>query len=297
MQERLIWFAGRKQMDIEGMGEKTVIQIRATALPKDDPRRIEDGVPEDLGTIPLDSFADIFRLHTQRAKLLRIERMGERKVDNLLAGIENAKGRGLGKVLAGMGIRHVGDSTAKSLARLFPDIDALLGAEEWQLRPKDAANNKAEREKYGLSKDGKDLPETGLGKLTAPVVYEYLHSKVARKTFHDLREVGVDLTSKDYVDPKSARERAAAADSVFSGKTIVLTGTLDSYEREDLKELLERLGAKVSGSVSAKTSLVIAGREAGSKLDKARGLGVEVWDEAQLLKGLRACFRTAEPAT
>jgi DNA ligase (NAD+) len=287
VQEKLIWFAGRKQMDIEGLGEKTVMQIRATALPKDDPRRIELGVPPEAEEIPLNSFADIFRLHEHRAALLRLERMGEKKVDNLLEGIERAKGRGLAKVLSGMGIRYVGDATAKSLARLFPDIDALLRAEEWQLRPKDAATNKAEREKYGLPRDGKDLPETGLGKLTAPVVYAYLHSKVARKTFDDLRRVGVDLRSKDYVDPAS---RAAAEKSgalPLAGKTIVMTGTLERYEREALKEILERLGAKVSGSVSSKTSVVIVGSEAGSKLEKAKELGIEIWDEARLLEELQ----------
>ncbi len=286
IQEKIIWFAGRKQMDIEGLGEKTVIQIRATALPKDDPRRAENGVPESAARIPLETFADVFRLHEHRDALLTLERMGEKKVDNLLQGIEDAKGRGLGKVLAGMGIRHVGDATAKALARLFPNIDALLAAEEWRLRPKDAANNKAEREKHNLPKDSKDLPETGLGALTAPVVYHYLHSKVARKTFDDLRRVGVDLTSKDYVDP--SKGKAGAAAGPLTGKTIVMTGTLDHYEREDLKDLLEGLGAKVSGSVSSKTSVVIVGREAGSKLDKARELGVEVWEEDRLLKELRA---------
>jgi DNA ligase (NAD+) len=284
VQEKIIWFAGRRQMDIEGLGEKTVLQIRATHLPKEDPRRAGLGVPPECPSVPLGSFADVFRLKEHKECLLQMERMGEKKVENLLSGIEEAKGRGLARVLAGMGIRHVGDVTAKALAKQFADIDALLGAEEWQLRPKDAATNKAEREKYGLPKDGKDLPETGLGKLTAPVVYAYLHSAVARKTFEDLRGVGVDLTSHDYVKPG---ERAAgAADSPVAGKTVVLTGSLASYEREDLKGVLEGLGAKVTGSVSSRTHLVIAGESAGSKLEKARELGIEVWDEARLLEEL-----------
>jgi len=286
VQEKLIWFAGRRQMDIDGLGEKTVIQIRATSLATDDPRRADNGIPADTPPIPLNSFADIFRLHAYRDALLTIERMGEKKVDNLLAGIESAKSRGLGKVLAGMGIRHIGDSTAKALARLFPDLDALLAAQEWQLRPKDAATNKAEREKYDLPKDGKDLPETGLGKLTAPIIHDYLHSTVARKTFDDLGGVGVDLTSMDFTSRSIKAVAATIADSPFTGKTIVLTGTLDSYEREALSDVLEKLGAKVSGSVSSKTTLLIAGREAGSKLDKAQELGIEVWDEAQLLAAL-----------
>ena len=172
VREKLIWFAGRRQMDIEGLGEKTVDQIACA------------------GTIPLRTFSDIFHLHEHREALVNLDRMGEKKVDNLLAGIEAAKSRGLARVLAGMGMRHVGDSTAKALARQFADIDALLAAEEWQLRPKDAAGNKAERERYGLSGDPKDLPETGLGKLTAPVVHEYMHSEVASRTFEALREAG-----------------------------------------------------------------------------------------------------------
>ncbi|MBX3364747.1 MAG: NAD-dependent DNA ligase LigA [Phycisphaeraceae bacterium] len=260
VREKLIWFAGRKQMDIEGLGEQTIDQIRAS------------------GVIPLDHFADIFHLHSHREALLALDRMGEKKVDKLLAGIEAAKSRGLAKVLAGMGIRYVGDSTAKMLAKRFRDLDALLAAEEWQLRPKTLSPTEAEAR--GLPRDPKDREETGLGQLTAPAVHAYLHSEAAQKTFRALRDVGVDLSSKDF------DEGAAASSGPFAGKTIVLTGTLDTFERETLKAILERLGAKVSGSVSGKTSLVIAGASAGSKLDKARELGIEIWDEARLLKEL-----------
>lgn len=262
VREKLIWFAGRKQMDIEGLGEKTVDQVR------------------EAGTIPLQTFADVFRLAEHRDALLALERMGEKKVENLLAGIEEAKSRGLGRVLAGMGIRHVGDVTAKMLARQFRDIDELLAAEEPQLRPKTLKPDEAA--KYGLDADPKDRPETGLGKDTAPVVYEYLHSSAAHKTFADLRRVGVDLASHDFAAAKRAKGGPLA------GKTFVITGTLESYEREALKEKLEGLGAKVSGSVSAKTSVVVVGESAGSKLDKARELGIETWDEPTLLKKLKA---------
>lgn len=289
IREKLIWFAGRKQMDIEGLGEKTVDQIRATHLPTDDPRRAELGVPADVPRIPLDSFADIFRLKEHREALLRLERMGEKKIDNLLAGIESAKSRGLAKVLAGMGIRHVGDTTAKMLARQFKDLDDLLAADEPRLRPKSLS--KADAVRLGFDEDPPSRPETGLGKDTAPVVYEYLHSQAARKTLADLRAAGVDLSSHDFQSAR-AREKAAtgpaSGSSEFAGKTIVLTGTLEHYEREDLKEVLEGLGAKVSGSVSSRTSLVIAGESAGSKLDKARELGIDVWDERKLLAALKA---------
>lgn len=263
MREKLIWFAGRKQMDIEGLGEKTVDQVRAA------------------GTIPLNSFADIFRLKKHREKLLDIDRMGERKVDNLLAGIEKAKSAGLARVLAGMGIRHVGDTTSRLIAKMFPSLDAILEADVGSLMPK--ALKKDEAVRLGYDPDPQARPETGLGKDTAPAVHAYLHSDAAKKLFDDLRAEGVDLTSHEYQAPGS---RNAGPSTVFTGKTIVLTGGLEGYERDDLSRLLETFGAKMSGSVSKKTHLVIAGEGAGSKLDKARELGVEVWDEERLNKEL-----------
>jgi DNA ligase (NAD+) len=262
VREKLIWFAGRKQMDIEGLGEKTIDQVRAESK------------------IPLNSFADIFHLHEHRDALLALDRMGEKKVQNLLEGIEAAKSRGLARVLAGMGIRHVGESTAKLLARRFKDLDALLAADEPELRPK--AMTKDEAARYGLPPDPKDRVSTELGTTTAPVVHAYLHSDVAQRTFKDLRKAGVDLASHDY------RDVSAAPAGPLAGKTMVITGTLDSYERDALKGVLEGLGAKVVGSVSGKTSVVVVGRDAGSKLDKARELGIDTWDEARLLDELRA---------
>jgi len=264
LREKLIWFAGRKQMDIAGLGEQTVDQIRAHS------------------TVPLNSFADIFRLKDHKQALLGLERMGEKKVDNLLAGIEAAKSRGLGRVLAGLGIRHVGDTTAKMLARLFPDVDALLAASVEHLMPRALKKDRALS--LGFPEDPQDRPETGLGKDTAPAVHAYLHSRAARRTFDELRESGVDLSSRDHVKPGQKPSRASSGR--FAGKTIVLTGTLENYERGDLSEVLESLGAKVSGSVSKKTDLVVYGASPGSKLDKARELGVEAWDEATLLKAL-----------
>lgn len=285
MRERLIWFAGRKQMDIDGLGEKTIDQILAS------------------GTVPLSSFADIFRLRDHRDALLTLERMGERKVDNLLAGIEQAKSRGMAKLLGAMGIRHLGESTAKSLAKIFPNVEALLAAEEPQLRPK--ACSKAEAERFGMSASPKDRPETGLGKDTAPVVHALLHTPQIRGVLRELADLGVSMDSRQYAaapaqagGDRNAHEpglfgNAANASAPrgntsgdFAGKKIVITGTLDHYEREALKDLLESLGAKVTGSVSASTSLLIVGREAGSKLDKARELGVPTMDEPALLEAL-----------
>jgi DNA ligase (NAD+) len=253
-------------MDIDGLGEKTIDQIRAEAP-----------------SIPLNSFADIFRLPEHRATLLTLERMGEKKVDNLLAGIEAAKSRGLGKLLAGMGIRHVGDTTGKLLARNFRDIDDLLAVPVHALMPI-AVNRMSPKKRKELFNLDAPLPseyETGLGVDTAPAVYAYLHSPVAQRTFAALKSLGVSLASSDYIDPA----RAATTDSPNSpvmGKTIVITGTLSKWERSELAEALEKLGAKVTDSVSKKTHILIVGESAGSKLAKAESLGIPTWDEAKL---------------
>ncbi|MEM8835800.1 MAG: NAD-dependent DNA ligase LigA [Planctomycetota bacterium] len=260
MREKLVWFCGRKQMDIDGLGEKSIDQIRGT-----------EG-------IPLEHFADIFRLHEHRDALLALDRMGEKKVDNMLEGIERAKSRGLARVLAGMGVRHVGDVTARALARRFRDLDELMNASEPELRPKTL--NKTDALALGFSGEMTDRPTTGLGKDTAPVVHAYLHSDAAKATFGALRDAGVDLSSKDF------QEDAGEVESAVSGKTVVITGSFDAYTRDELTEWLTSLGAKVTGSVSKNTDLLIAGEKAGSKLSKARELGVEVWDDAAMLDAL-----------
>jgi NAD-dependent DNA ligase len=146
-----------------------------------------------------------------------------------------------------MGIRHVGDSTAKLLAKQFKGWDALLEAPVWRFMP--AAVNrmspKKRREKFGFEEEVSPAEETGLGEGTAQVVWDYLHSPVAQRTFAQLNEVGVDLSSHDYVEPGKA---SVVRDGPFAGKTVVLTGT-DHYEREDLKGILgwgqgERVGPK-----------------------------------------------------
>ncbi|MCC6425963.1 MAG: NAD-dependent DNA ligase LigA [Phycisphaerales bacterium] len=284
VREKLVWFVGRKQMDIEGLGEKTIDLIRATSLEARDAARIAAGVPDDVKAIPMGSFADIFRLHEHREALLKLEGMGEKKVSGIIEGVEAAKARGLAKLLAGMGIMHVGDVTARMLARQFKCLDDLLAAEEPQLRPKSMSKDEASR--YGVPAETADRPETGLGATTAPAVHAYLHSRPARRTFEDLRELGVDLSSHDY-RPPSAKGAGGGAGMPLSGKTFVLTGTLPSFDRQELTEKLEALGAKVSGSVSKKTTVVVAGESAGSKLDKARELGIEVWDEDRLVREVK----------
>jgi DNA ligase (NAD+) len=235
--EKLKWFVGRDQMDIDGMGEKLVDQLVDAGLVK--------------------HFADVFLL--KRDDLLKLERMGEKSADNLVMALDEAKGRGLARVLAGLGIRHIGTSAAKTIARTFADADALLQASIEQIV---------------------EMPD--FGDITAPTLHAYLHSKQGRETFQRLEKAGVDLRSPLFDNAKGQ----AAVDTPFRGKTIVLTGTLEHFKRPELTETLESMGAKVSGSVSKKTDLVIAGTEAGSKLDKANELGIEIWDEKKLLKAL-----------
>lgn len=235
--EKLQWFIGRRQMDIDGMGEKLVNQLIDSGLVK--------------------HFADVFAL--KRDDLLKLERMGEKSVDNLLESIAASKSRGLARVVAGLGIRHIGTSAAKTIASHFPNAEALLLASVEQLM---------------------ELPD--FGEITAPVLHAYLQSKQGRETFRRLEKAGVDLTSPMY----SAKPQAAG-DSAFAGKNIVLTGTLEKFTRPELTEKLEALGAKVSGSVSKNTSLVIAGQNAGAKLDKAHELGIQVWDETKLIEALK----------
>jgi len=243
--ERLIWFADRDQMDIEGLGDKMVHQLADAGL--------------------LKTFGDIYRLKDHRDKLLDLDRMGAKKVDNLLAGIEESKSRGLERVLSGLGIRHVGSRAAQVLARHFRDIQTLANTPLEELASFEVAGKKS-----------------GIGKEIAASVYTFFQSDAGRHIVDDLTRVGVDMNAT--LPPVA--EVAVDSDSPFAGKTVVLTGSLQSYDRKTLTEKLEALGAKVSSSVSKKTHLVIAGEEAGSKLDKANELGVEVWDEATLLKHL-----------
>ena len=258
IREKLVWFVGRRQMDIDTLGESTIDIIRAS-------------------DIPLNHFADIYRLKDHREVLLKLDRMGEKKIENLLASIEKSKTRGLSKLLAGMGIRHVGTSTAKSLAKVFKDYDDLFAAELWQLMPMGINRMTKDNRKSILGTDEKlDIEyETGLGADTAPLFHSYLHSPAAIETFAHFKTLGIDLASHDYVDQSTQIE------SPFSGKTIVLTGSLEHYTRPELSDILESLGAKCSGSVSKNTDLLIAGMKAGSKLAKAQSLGIEVWDETK----------------
>lgn len=240
IREKLIWFAGRGQMDIDGLGEKVVHQLADADL--------------------LTSFGDVYKLKDHANQILTLERFGQTKLDNLLTGIEQSKQRGLARVLGSLGIRHVGDKAARIIAQHFGDIDTLMLQSVEALQDFTVMGQKS-----------------GIGPQIAQSLHDFLASVVGQQIIADLKAAGVNLTEEKIAQP---------ADSPFLGKTIVITGSFEKYDRKELTEQLQNLGAKVSSSVSKKTHLVIAGEAAGSKLSKAQELGVEVWNEAQLTEAL-----------
>lgn len=226
----ILHFAQRRALDIEGLGEKLVDQM------------VDGGI---IRTLP-----DLYRLGL--ANLVALERMGEKSAQNLLAALEQSKATTLPRFLYGLGIRHVGESTARDLARHFGKLDGIMDASVEQL-----------------------LQVPDVGPIVAESIHAFFQQPHNREVIEQLRACGLHWEEGEPV---------AQAPKPLSGKTVVLTGTLPTLSRDEAKELLEAAGAKVAGSVSKKTDYVVAGAEAGSKLDKARELGVAVLDE----DGLRA---------
>ncbi|KAB7705263.1 NAD-dependent DNA ligase LigA [Bacillus aerolatus] len=200
--------------------------------------------------------SDLYRL--TKEQLLHLERMGEKSTDNLLNAIEASKVNSLEKLLFGLGIRHVGAKAAKTLSQHFETMEALADANLEQLT---------------------SIHE--IGDKMAEAVVTYFNQPEVSELIAKLQAAGVNMA---YNGPKLAA--VAASDSFFAGKTVVLTGKLHQLTRNEAKERIEALGGKVAGSVSKNTDLVIAGEEAGSKLDKAVQLNIEVWDEQKLLDEL-----------
>ncbi|OLN22964.1 DNA ligase (NAD(+)) LigA [Domibacillus antri] len=200
--------------------------------------------------------ADLYSL--QKEDLIQLERMGEKSADNLLAAIESSKQNSLERLLFGLGIRHVGAKAAKTLAMEFGTMDRLKEASAQELTA---------------------IHE--IGSKMADAVVQYFEQPEVLELIGKLKAAGVNMT---YDGP--VRAQTAAGDSPFAGKTIVLTGKLEQLTRNEAKERIEALGGNVTGSVSKKTDLVIAGAEAGSKLEKAEKFGVEVWDEQRLMDEL-----------
>ncbi len=197
-------------------------------------------------------FADLYRLHERRDELVVLERMADKSTDNLLQGIEASKTRGLARVIAALNIRHVGARAAEILAEHFGSMDALAKA------PVDELEQIEE-----------------IGPVMARTTHEWFASDAGCRTIDHLAGAGIVMT---------AERRAAPDDQPLAGKTVVVTGTLERFSRKEIQDLIKELGGKPTGSVSKKTDFVVAGAEAGSKLDKAHQLGVEVIDETEFLK-------------
>lgn len=225
--EGIIHFASRNAMNIEGLGEKVATQLFNAGLVR--------GV------------ADLYYL--DRDELVRLERMGEKSADNLLAAIERSKANSVEKLIFGLGIRLVGAKAALILAQAFGDLHALQQADYEDIVAID-----------------------GIGPKMAESIVAYFALPQVSDTLRKLQDAGVNFA---YIGPQPEQ---APADSPFSGKTVVLTGTLPGLSRKAAAAHIEALGGNVTGSVSRRTDLVIAGEKAGSKLAKAQQLGIEVWD-------------------
>jgi DNA ligase (NAD+) len=226
----LTHFAARRAMDIEGLGDKLVDQL------------------VDAGLVH--SPADLYDLSVD--KLAGLERMGEKSAQNLVAAIEKSKQTSLARFLFSLGIRNVGESTARDLARHFGQLDGLLLA------------------------DGEALQQVpDVGPVVAASLVAFFRESHNRAIIERLRIAGVHWPKGEPVD---------VGMKLLTGKTLVLTGTLPTLKRDEAKAMIEAAGGKVSGSVSKKTDFLVAGEEAGSKLEKALELGVPVLDEIEFLK-------------
>ena len=231
--QAILHFAQRRALDIENLGEKLVDQLVDGQL---------------IRTLP-----DLYQLDINT--LAGLERMAEKSAQNLLQGLEKSKSTTLARFVYGLGIRHVGEATAKDLARYFGNLDAIMGADEASL-----------------------LQVPDVGPVVAHSIQHFFAEPHNREVVAQLRAVGLH-----WEESSEAHTSANATALPLAGKTVVLTGTLPTLSREQAKAMLEAAGAKVAGSVSKKTHYVVAGSEAGSKLDKAQELGVAVLDEAGML--------------
>ena len=228
--QALLHFAGRRAMDIEGLGDKLVDQL------------VDGGL---IRTLP-----ELYTLGL--AKLAALDRMAEKSAANLVAALEKSKHTTLARFLYALGIRQVGEATAKDLARHFGALARVMDASVEQL-----------------------LEVNDVGPVVAQSIRTFFEQPHNREVVEQLRAAGIRWDEHE-------GSAADASPKPLAGKTLVLTGTLPTLSRDEAKELIEAAGGKVSGSVSKKTHFVVAGEEAGSKLDKARELGVPVLDEAAL---------------
>jgi DNA ligase (NAD+) len=226
VKERIRYYASRNAMDIEGLGDKLVDQL------------VNEGLVAGYG--------DLYRLTSEQ--LMKLERMGKKSSDKLLAGIEASKNRGLARLLNALSIRHVGQRVSAVLAAHFGSMEALESATAEQLS---------------------QINE--IGPVLAESIYNFLHSDYGKATIDELRQQGIAM--------QAPKKPVAAKGGKLAGKTFVVTGTLTKYKRDEIHALIEQHGGRPSSSVSQKTDYLVAGAEAGSKLEKAQQLGVAVISE------------------
>ena len=244
--EGLLHFASRRAMRIEGLGEALVEQLT----------RSVDGSGDDERPALVKDMADLYYLGEKRESLIALDRMGSKSADKLLQQIEQSKKAGLARLLYGLGIRHVGERTATILAVHFGSIDRLMEA--------------------GVDELAKIFE---IGAVVASSVHEWFQNSDNRSLIGRLAEAGVVM------DTLSDGEREGRAPArPFAGQQFVITGTLSSLKRDEAKSFIESRGGRVTSTVSKKTDFVVAGDEPGSKLERARLLGVAIIDERRLLE-------------
>jgi DNA ligase (NAD+) len=192
--------------------------------------------------------ADLYGL--RESDLEGLERMGKKSAANVIKAVEQSKGRPLWRLIAGLGIRHIGGQSARILAEHFGSLDALMAADKDRLEKIDE-----------------------IGPVMAESIVEFFGNRLNKEVINSLLGAGIK--------PKAAAKRAGGP---LAGKTVVVTGTLDNFSREQAKEAVERAGGKCSSSVSSKTDFVLAGSSPGSKLDKAKKLGVRIIDERRFMR-------------
>ena len=231
--ESIIHFASKDAMDIEGMGEKVVEQFFNQGF--------------------FTNIAEIYKLMDHRDDVIALDGWQSKSIDNLIDAIDKSKANSVEKLLFGLGIKEVGAKMAKTLSRIFGNLDALASATEEDLL---------------------EIPD--VGPVVAHSIVTWFASEHNKELIEQLRQEGLNF---NFLGSTSK-----AANSYFSGKTVVLTGTLDSMGRKEATDILENLGAKVTGSVSKATDAVVAGHDAGSKLDKAQALGITVLSESEFLE-------------
>ena len=224
----LLHFVSRRAMDIEGLGEQLVEQL----------------VDKEIVTTP----ADFYGLEV--SALAELDRMAKKSAQNVIDALEKSKSTTLARFIYALGIRHVGESTAKELARHFGNLDALMAANEEQI-----------------------LAVNDIGPVVATMLLQFFADPLNRELITQLGAAGVHWQDVEVVQQSLS----------LSGMTFVITGTLPNLKRDEAAQMIEAAGGKVAGSVSKKTSYVVAGEEAGSKLEKAQELGVPILDEAGLL--------------